>query len=414
METLGTRIRKIRKERKLTLAELAGDRLTKGMLSLIENDKANPSMDSLAYIAEQLGIEVSELLEEVSASELRELLEKVKSIQVPKSLEVIEPQLERLQLIEPYIDRLPISYEAGQLLVLYSEAKYDVEKQHWEEPLDRAIHTFQKMNLMNDWLRAYILKSSAVFVNHNYEESLNILLAAKKEMELNHYVIDELPNLDLLYMIAVEYLAIGMNEEGFGVMNEAIKLSKEARIFYRIDDLYRLAAFKEMMYGNEQDLQYYLKKLSQYADFTDDITTKEFTLFTKAHYYNSYIKDYEKGNELLEQYYEIDEGEGSKTKVFYYLEKGKSLFGMKRYTEALEAFEQIDEFPNHFHHPYDLSLQNELYAYKALCYEQQGQLAKALEEAKIGVDLVEHFIDTPYKQFINDTYEKLKKKADGR
>lgn len=144
METLGTRIRKIRKERKLTLAELAGDRLTKGMLSLIENDKANPSMDSLAYIAEQLEIEVSELLEEVSTSELRELLEKVKSIKVPKLLEAIDPQLERLQLIEPYIDRLPISYEAGQLLVLYAEAKYDVEKQHWEEPLDRAIHTFKR------------------------------------------------------------------------------------------------------------------------------------------------------------------------------------------------------------------------------------------------------------------------------
>ncbi|ETT82855.1 helix-turn-helix transcriptional regulator [Viridibacillus sp. FSL R5-0477] len=413
METLGTRIRKIRKERKLTLAELAGDRLTKGMLSLIENDKANPSMDSLAYIAEQLEIEVSELLEEVSTSELRELLEKVKSIKVPKLLEAIDPQLERLQLIEPYIDRLPISYEAGQLLVLYAEAKYDVEKQHWEEPLDRAIHTFKKMNLMNDWLRAFILKSSAVFINHNYEESLNILLAAKKDMELNHYVIDELPNLDLLYMIAVEYLAIGMDEEGFGVMNEAIKLSKEARIFYRIDDLYRLAAFKEMMYGNEQDLQYYLKKLSQYADFTDDVTTKGFILFAKAHFYNSFLKDYEKGNEFAEQFYNFDAGEGNKTMAFYYIEKGKSLFGMKRYSEALEAFEQIDGFPK-IHHPYDLSMQNELHAYKALCYEQQGQLAKALEEAKIGVDIVEHFIDTPYKQFINNTYEKLKKKADGR
>jgi tetratricopeptide (TPR) repeat protein len=168
------------------------------------------------------------------------------------------------------------------------------------------------------------------------------------------------------------------------------------------------------MNGNEQNLHYYLKKLSQYADFTDDATTKGFIIFTKAHYYNSYIKDYEKGNEFVEQYYEFDEGEGTKTMAFYYLEKGKSLFGMKRFTEALEAFEQIDEFPNYFHHPYDLSLQNELYAYKALCYEQQGQLAKALEEAKIGVSLVEHFIDTPYKQFINDTYEKLKKKADGR
>lgn len=406
METLGMRIRKIRKERKLTLAELAGDRLTKGMLSLIENDKANPSMDSLAYIAEQLGIEVSELLEEVSASELRELLEKVKSIKVPKLLKTIDPQRERIQLIEPYVDRLPVSYEAGQLLVLYAEAKYGVEKTHWEEPLDRAIQIFKKMNLMNDWLRAYFLKSTSEFIDYNYEESLNILLVVKKEMEMNHYVIDELPNLDLLYMVAIRYLAIGLDEEGLGVMNEAIKLSKEARIFYRIDDLYRLAAFKEMMSGNDQDVQYYLNKLSQYADFTDDIETKGFILFAKAHYYNSFVKDYEKGSEFAEQFYNFD--------AFYYIEKGKSLFGMKRYEEALEAFEKIDGFPDCDHHPYDLSMQNELYAYKALCYEQQGQLSKALEEAKIGVDLVEPFINTPYKQFINDTYEKLKKKADGR
>ncbi|MBK3494527.1 helix-turn-helix transcriptional regulator [Viridibacillus sp. YIM B01967] len=408
------RIRKIRKERKLTLAELAGDRLTKGMLSLIENDKANPSMDSLAYIAEQLGVEISELLEEVSASELRELLEKVKSITVPKLLKTIDPQRERLELIEPYVDRLPVSYEAGQLLVFYADAKHDVDKAGWEEPLKRAIQMFKQMNLMNDWLRAYIKKSSTEFVRHNYKEALDILLAVKKEIELNHYVIDTLTNLDLLYRVAVEYLAVGMDEDGFGVMDEAIKLSKETRIFYRIDDLYRLAAFKAMMDGNEQDLQYYFKKLYQYADFTDDVTTKGFILFTQAHYYNSFVKDYEKGNEFAEQYYDFDEGEATKTMAFYYIEKGKSLFGMKRYTQALEAFEQIDGFPNYIHHPYDLSMQNELYAYKALCYEQQGQLAQALEEAKIGVDLVEPFIDTPYKRFINDTYEKLKKKADGR
>ena len=51
MSTLGERIRTLRKQQKMTLEALAGTELTKGMLSLIENNKANPSMESLNYIA---------------------------------------------------------------------------------------------------------------------------------------------------------------------------------------------------------------------------------------------------------------------------------------------------------------------------------------------------------------------------
>ncbi len=80
IETLGERIRKLRKQQKLTLEALAGNELTKGMLSLIENNKANPSMESLSYIAERLGVEVSELLEEVSTQELREVLEQAEKL----------------------------------------------------------------------------------------------------------------------------------------------------------------------------------------------------------------------------------------------------------------------------------------------------------------------------------------------
>ena len=80
IETLGERIRKLRKQQKFTLEALAGSELTKGMLSLIENNKANPSMESLTYIAKRLGVEVSELLEEVSSRELREVLAQVEKL----------------------------------------------------------------------------------------------------------------------------------------------------------------------------------------------------------------------------------------------------------------------------------------------------------------------------------------------
>src|SRR5690606_9112046 len=77
MATLGERIKQLRKEQGLTLQALAGDELSKGMLSLIENNKANPSMESLSYIAERLGIERNELLEEIPTAELRSLLDTV-------------------------------------------------------------------------------------------------------------------------------------------------------------------------------------------------------------------------------------------------------------------------------------------------------------------------------------------------
>ena len=64
MTALGEKIKKIRKKRKLTQAQLAGDKVTRNMLSRIENGAANPSLDTLEYIAEGLGISVSYLLSE--------------------------------------------------------------------------------------------------------------------------------------------------------------------------------------------------------------------------------------------------------------------------------------------------------------------------------------------------------------
>ena len=64
MTALGEKIKKIRKKRKLTQAQLAGDKVTRNMLSRIENGAANPSLDTLEYIAEGLGVSVSYLLSE--------------------------------------------------------------------------------------------------------------------------------------------------------------------------------------------------------------------------------------------------------------------------------------------------------------------------------------------------------------
>lgn len=61
---LGEKIKKLRKMRGLTQAELVGNTVTRNMLSNIENGKACPSLETLISIAERLSVSVSYLISE--------------------------------------------------------------------------------------------------------------------------------------------------------------------------------------------------------------------------------------------------------------------------------------------------------------------------------------------------------------
>lgn len=61
--TLGEKLRQLRRGLKMTQKELAGDRITRNMLSQIESGAASPSMKTLQYLADRLGVSVSSLLD---------------------------------------------------------------------------------------------------------------------------------------------------------------------------------------------------------------------------------------------------------------------------------------------------------------------------------------------------------------
>ena len=62
---MGELLRKARLEAGLTQRALCGDRITRNMLSQIENGTARPSMATLQYLADALGKPVSYFLGEV-------------------------------------------------------------------------------------------------------------------------------------------------------------------------------------------------------------------------------------------------------------------------------------------------------------------------------------------------------------
>ena len=59
---VGEKIRKLRLEKMMTQSELSGDQVTRNMLSLIEKDKAVPSLQTLNYIASRLNVSPAFLL----------------------------------------------------------------------------------------------------------------------------------------------------------------------------------------------------------------------------------------------------------------------------------------------------------------------------------------------------------------
>ena len=65
---IGNKLRQARLDAGLSQRQLCGDVITRNMLSLIENGSARPSMDTLAYLAEQLGKPMSFFLGEKSAN----------------------------------------------------------------------------------------------------------------------------------------------------------------------------------------------------------------------------------------------------------------------------------------------------------------------------------------------------------
>lgn len=60
--TFGEKIKRARKLKKMTQAQLAGDMITRNMLSRIESGTANPSLETAKYLANALSLPISYLL----------------------------------------------------------------------------------------------------------------------------------------------------------------------------------------------------------------------------------------------------------------------------------------------------------------------------------------------------------------
>lgn len=363
-------------------------------------------MESLVYIAERLGVEVTDLLEEVSTLELRETLEKAETLFNQKG-ETAKDKYKQLQtLIEPYIKKLTQGYESARLLDIYSQSLYREELPGWEEFCDQAAAMYDKMNLTSKRGKIAIFRSLVYFIKHEYQNALEILIRERKEIESKHVYIDPMTTVDFDYTEAVLHFAVGADSAATVTMEKAIDFSKKNKIFYRIDDLYRLGAGQAMMRNDKENQKLYLRKLKQYGEFADDSLSILVHNLIVAMTLNAENQEYKKALEIIDDYL-ANPMEKDIVKDLYIIEKGKSLFGLGEFREALLHFNKV-ETPVDTHHPFDLALIYIKDSYKALCHYELGELKEGVQAAQLAVENFEGLPNTAFKEFAFDTYKTIK------
>ncbi|KXZ40749.1 Tetratricopeptide repeat-containing protein [Alkalithermobacter thermoalcaliphilus JW-YL-7 = DSM 7308] len=294
--TLGQKIKKLRKEKNLTLKELAGNRITAAQISHIERDKSYPSQDLLEYFANRLNVTVDYLVE--------------------------SKEMQARKLTTNLILKSDIYIKSKQL----KKAKEEIEK---------AIQISKDYDIHDNYAKAKYIQGLVLFIEQNYEKAIqsleeslmfNVKIGNIEEVVKCYIKLGEIYISDKIYKVAITKLLQAENVfESYNLNNYELK--KE--IYINISYCY--AKLEE----NTKCLDY-AKKAEQIQETLNNIKDKgnDF-LITGSKFLNE--GDYDKAKEYLSKAMKIFEKENEKNKQAQaYIKMSKAYTKLERHEEALE------------------------------------------------------------------------------
>lgn len=325
--SLGQKIKKLRKEKNMTLKELAGSRITAAQISHIERDKSFPSQDLLEYFAEKLGVTIDYLLEsrEFQAKKIsNNLLLKSEILYKSNRFEEAKREIDKtVRLCDTYglfEDCAKVKYLEGlinfkeknmrtaiqkleQAFLLYirssdfeGAAKCCIKmgKMYLEEDLKEA--ALDKLHQGEDILKEYGVKSPslereiqvalayAYMKNSNPDKSNVYAIKAEETLKIQGYKEDKGKVLFVMgnnameksnYDDALEYFqkALSIYEEHHKSREKAEVEAMMGRVYRYIDDEEKALNHFEKAYSikkNYEDIQF-LKVALEFADELIDV-----------------------------------------------------------------------------------------------------------------------------------------------
>lgn len=401
----GEKIKALRKAHKMTQSELAGNELTKSMLSQIENNISNPSFKTLQYLADRLEKPVSYFLEENyvesgkqdrSAYEDTVILTEINRLIDSDQLELAQKQLADVpeNNLTGFINKKTY---ADLLLKLGSKLNSSGRIEESRACLNKSIKQYVSANLYVEAAKAHVELAFSFYRQFDYQECLKL---SEKAFELYDKEINKEPlfEIELYYYKILVLFAVGDMKSASDAISKTIELSSRTSVYFKTGELYRLNAIFNYLSSDRELYRVNLDKSKQYAEFTEDNVCIA-KIYTVEAYFSLEENNWERALEYSEK---IKFCLGRETYI-YHLVRGRALFQAGSCRQAYESIVKVD-YPSGEAHRFDYLNMWSAKVYEGLILNKLGRYAEAVEAVKYGIEKMSIFKES---KFLLNAYKAL-------
>lgn len=385
-KTLGQKIKTARLDLKLTQHDLAGDFITRNMLSKIESDIATPSLKTLQYLTKRLNKPISNFLDnglddiKYMDEDCRSYFEHasflIKNYEYKKCITYIN------QMIKTF-DEKPKNKYYGFLQYLLAKCNIKLKNYNFvEHYLDNAIGILES-NEDNYYLAdAYFYKANLFFHNKDLDKSEQYIRKSMNTLNKS-YVSDVFLETKLLFSLAMILDEQGYYKESIFTLNQILDISKKNKYYYYLGDSYMLLGtlnkqmkdFDNAIFYTQKAISFFCavdepnlkarseKNLGNYYLLIGELENANHYLINSLRYSES-INDTLNTNAIKSDIQELLVKKGEYSEAINYLAEinmdklktsdkarvhlslGNSYLGLKNYSKAEENLEKAEDLLN--------------------------------------------------------------------
>ncbi|MBL0389265.1 tetratricopeptide repeat protein [Tumebacillus sp. ITR2] len=274
--TLGQKIRELRIRKGLTQSDLSAGLVTPSMISQIESDKANPSHNLLASIAEKLDTPIEYFLTDTETQMEKVSVYKIaKALMATKEYEKAIPMLHELENNpSPHVSSIDVAYDIAECFL--HTGQYAPATERFETVLDSAMarndNTISLLVLNQLGELSYLEKNYPIAIHYWKKAHEMIKKGHPAELYLHAKIVQNLGSV---------YYKLGEYTEALAYYRESNELLEGSHHFKQIGDIYLDLSFTYRDMGE-------FEKAAEYSQFAlsifQSLNNMKLTIDVKAKY----------------------------------------------------------------------------------------------------------------------------------
>lgn len=308
--SLGEKIKKLRKDKNMTLKELAGDRITAAQISHIERDKSHTSYELLDYLAKRLDVSADYLLEtkEMQAKKITDNLILQSEIYIKSDeLDIADEHITQALKICKEYDLIDNYGKCNFLL-----ANINLNRKNYEDAIsrfERALFFFIKNNDKSNVFKCYLNIGRIYSIEKFYKGAISHFNFA--EEILNEINVEDI-NLykDLYSNMAICYIKLGQPQLSLDYIEKINELEKNNSIKEEADMIV-LKARSLFSMGKYEESKEYFRKALELIEKEENKNKLAKIYLTISEVYSS-VGEIEKVLEYSQKAYDIKKNDGDK------------------------------------------------------------------------------------------------------